>query len=131
MALSTNKPKAKIKANSTIIFIDCPVIFNHKIPVNIEIGIAKPTKSAFLKPKKKSKIKTTNSTPIIILFSKLANSSRVYTEASLKVEIVNSSGNSFCIFSTTKLILSAVNNTFCPDRLITSKEITGFPSALA
>jgi len=38
--------------------------------INIDIGIAIPTKRAFLNPKKNSKTITTNITPKIILFTK-------------------------------------------------------------
>jgi hypothetical protein len=40
------------------------------IDINIDIGIAIPTKRAFLKPKKKSNTITTKTTPKIILFTK-------------------------------------------------------------
>ena len=40
------------------------------IDINIDIGIAIPTKSAFLKPKKNSNTKTTITTPNIILLTK-------------------------------------------------------------
>ena len=41
-------------------------------PISIESGMAIPTKSAFLNPKKKKSTSTTNITPEIMLFSKLA-----------------------------------------------------------
>ena len=38
--------------------------------INIDIGIANPTKTAFLNPKKNINTTTTNITPKIILFTK-------------------------------------------------------------
>ena len=78
--LSTNIPRANTKEKSTIIFKLTPAEFNKIKDKNIENGMAIPTKRAFLKPKKNSKTKTTNSTPKTIEFSKLLTCERIITD---------------------------------------------------
>ena len=68
--LSTNIPNPIIRPNRIIVFKVKPKVFSIHKDINIDIGIAKPTKRAFLNPKKKSKTVTTNTIPKIILFTK-------------------------------------------------------------
>ena len=68
--LSTNIPSPIINPNKTIVFNvypRAPIIIRD---INIDMGIAKPTKIAFLNPRKNIKTITTKTTPKMILFTK-------------------------------------------------------------
>ena len=71
------RDSANTKEKSTITFnvtsMDCKI----KNDINIESGIATPTKIALRNPKKKSKTPTTNRIPKMIEFSKLETMSFV------------------------------------------------------
>ena len=70
-------PKAKTKEKSTITLSETPMASRIINDINIDRGMATPTNKAFLKPKKKSKTKTTSKTPKMIEFSKSETISRV------------------------------------------------------
>ncbi len=73
MALSTSIPNARIKENNTIMFILKSMAPITTKEINMDIGIASPTKRASRVPKKKNKTAITKITPIIMLFSRLLN----------------------------------------------------------
>ena len=70
MPLSTNIPNPRIKPNNIIVFKVFPIALKIAIDINIDIGIATPTKRAFLNPKKNNNTITTKTTPKIILFTR-------------------------------------------------------------
>jgi hypothetical protein len=61
--------------------------------MNIDIGIANPTKSAFLKPRKNIKTVTTSITPKIILFVRSFTRFVVSFDWSLEIETSIFAGN--------------------------------------
>ena len=65
--------------------------------INIDIGIAIPTKSAFLNPKKNSSTKTTMTTPKIILLTKSVTWFSVNSDWSFAIETVRFCGNTLFI----------------------------------
>ncbi len=68
--LSTNIPRPIIKPNNTIVFKVWPIALKIIKDINIDIGIAKPTKMAFLNPRKNIRTITTKITPNMMLFTK-------------------------------------------------------------
>ena len=66
--LSTSIPSAKTKEKSTITLKVIPIEFRIMKDINIDNGIATPTKSAFLNPRKNSNTPTTRITPKMIEF---------------------------------------------------------------
>ena len=75
--LSTNIPRAKTRENKTITFSVTPKALSIINDISIERGIATPTKSAFLKPKKNNKTPTTKIIPKMMEFSRFETMSRV------------------------------------------------------
>ena len=76
-------PRAKTKENNTIMFKLTPAEFSIIKDRNIENGIAIPTNSAFLNPKKNSNTNTTRITPNTMEFSKLLTCERIIIDWSL------------------------------------------------
>ena len=127
MALSTNIPKARIRANRTTIFMVVPMPPNTTKLINIDNGMAIPTNKALRKPKKKRSTKTTKITPKMMLFSKLLSWSLVCSDWSLVIEIVKFSGSILdCLAVANRdIILSVASSRFSPLFLTTFKETTG------
>ena len=102
------------------------------IDINIDIGIAIPTKSAFLKPKKNSNTKTTITTPNIILLTKSVTWFSVNSDWSFAIETVRFFGKIFSIFfSTIERIFSTARKVFSPDLFLTTNITTGLPFSRA
>jgi len=70
--LSTSIPKANTKENSTIVFRVMPIALKMKKLINIDSGMAIPTKRALRNPKKNIKTNTTSNIPKMIEFSRSA-----------------------------------------------------------
>ena len=60
--------------------------------INIDKGMARPTKREFLRPKKKSKTNTTKMTPKTILFSRLSSCIFVCSDWSFVIDIFRPCG---------------------------------------
>ena len=131
--LSTSIPSARTRENRTITFKVTPIVCNIKNDINIESGIATPTNSAFLRPKKKSKTPTTRIIPSKIELTKLDTISLVLLDWSLVIEIVVPLGivPSVCAISIISMILSDASNKFFPPCFLTSNITTGEPNSLA
>ncbi len=126
MPLSTNIPNANTNAKSTIMFNVTPAAPNNINDRNIDIGMAIPTKSAFLRPKKNISTSTTNSTPKMMLFSKFETCVLVSLDMSFVLEIIKFDGKrSSFAFSKIASILSDAFIKFSPPRLMTSSITTG------
>ena len=80
MPLSTNRPRDITNENNIIIFTVIPNICNMMKEIHIDKGIDRPTKSAFLTPKKNINTSTTNITPLKILFSRVLTCSLVFCD---------------------------------------------------
>ena len=65
--------------------------------MNIDIGIANPTNSAFRKPKKNMRTATTKITPKMILFTKSSTWLIVVAEVSLVMVTSRSEGRTFSL----------------------------------
>ena len=77
--LSTNIPSANTSEKSTIMFRVTPAALRIMKLMNMDIGIAIPTKSAFRMPKKNSNTPTTSKTPNMMEFSNSATWVRVWS----------------------------------------------------
>ena len=98
--------------------------------IHIERGIDKPTKSAFLTPRKNIKTRTTNITPLKILFSKVLTCSLVFCDWLFTIITLTSSGIKLFISLIALFTLSFRRSRLVPDLLETSTETTGFPDSL-
>ena len=109
-----------------------PIAPRIAIDINIDIGIAIPTKRAFLKPKKNSNTKTTITTPNIILLTKSVTWFSVNSDWSFAIETVKFFGKTFSIFSSTiERIFSTARKVFSPDLFLTTNITTGLPFSRA
>ena len=97
--------------------------------MNIDIGIAKPTNSAFLNPKKNIKTVITKITPKMMLLAKSLTMFFVVLDWSFEISTWMVLGKSFAITSSTMtLILSTDRIRFFPLRFLTSRTKAVFPS---
>ena len=80
MALSTSIPRARTRPNNTIIFTVEPRIPSTTNEINMDMGMANPTKRALRNPRKKNNMEITKIIPIIMLFSRLETMSRTYSD---------------------------------------------------
>ena len=100
-------PNARISENRTIVFKVTPIAPKINIESSILNGIAIPTKSAFLNPKKNKRTRTTNSIPKMMLFSNSETILRVSSLWSLVIVIVTSSGITFSFASSIILLMDS------------------------
>ena len=96
----------------------------------MERGIDKPTKSAFLTPRKNIRTSTTNITPLNILFSSVLTCSLVFCDWLLTIIMSISSGMIFLVISIDLFTFSFSKRRLVPDLFETSTETTGLPSNL-
>ena len=124
--LSTNIPSAITRENRTIVFSVTPKKFRIINDKNIDKGMAIPTNSAFLNPRKKYRTVTTNMTPKIILFSKSATIVLVSLDWSLVLEMIRLSGKTedFALAIISSILAEAFNK-FWPLLFFTSSITTG------
>ena len=124
--LSTNIPKARMSEKSTIKFKEMPRASRIRKEINMDKGMADPTKRAFRKPIKNINTKTTRMIPKIMEFSKSLTWVLVCLLWSFVIEISTFSGNRLAlVVSMISLILSAASSKFSPLRLVTLRVITG------
>ena len=76
MALSTSIPTARISAKRITMLIVSPSRAMIRKVSNIDIGMAIPTRKAFLTPITRKSTATTSTSPLIMLFSRLLVVSR-------------------------------------------------------
>ncbi len=101
-------------------------MFNKMKEINIDSGIAIPTKRAFLIPKKNSKTTTTKITPSMILFSRSDTIVLVSLVMSLVLEILRLEGKIFFLASAIiTSICSEASIKFSPPLFVTSNITTG------
>ena len=130
--LSTSIPSPIINPNNTIVFKVYPKAPNIIKDMNMDIGMAKPTKMAFLNPKKNINTMTTKITPKIILFTKSSTWPMVFGDWSLAMVTFKSDGKLFSRAAFTMApTLSAAATIFSPDLFFTSNMTTGAPFSLA
>ena len=124
--LSTNIPSAITREKRTIVFSVTPKKFRIINDKNIDRGMAIPTNSAFLNPRKKYKTVTTKMTPKIILFSKSATIVLVSLDWSLVLEMIRLSGKTedFALPIISSILAEAFNK-FWPLLFLTSSITTG------
>ena len=78
--LSTRRPRPITSPNKTILFKVNPKADKITSDINMDIGIANPTKRAFLRPRKNVKTVTTKIIPKIKLFIKSLTELIVYSD---------------------------------------------------
>ena len=128
--LSTNRPNDMTKENNIIILTVIPKSWSIINEIHIDRGIDKPTKSAFLTPRKNIKTRTTNITPLNILFSKVLTCSFVFWDWLFTIIISMSFGIKLFTSAIAALTLSFNRRRFVPDLFETSTETTGLPDSL-
>ena len=131
MPLSTNIPNARIRLNSTTMFIVKPIICMMLNDISIESGIAIPTNDAVCTPSTKSSTPTTRMRPEMMLFSRLLTMSRISSDWSDVIFTTVPGGNSGRIAPIADRTASAVAIMFSPLRFDTPNVTTGFPSRRA
>ena len=111
MPLSTSIPRAITKENKTIVFKVTPRKLKIIKDSNIERGMAIPTNSAFLKPKKKYRTATTKIIPSTMLFSKSATIVLVSLDWSFVLEITRLEGKTlaFAFVMISSILADAIN----------------------
>ena len=114
MALSTSIPRARVKENKTTIFKVYPKACSAAKDKNIEKGMARPTRRAFLNPRATNNTITTRIRPEIILFSRSATISLISFDLFISLVIVVFFGNVFFASSTIISILSQIKIIFSP-----------------
>ena len=77
IALSTSMPSARISEKSTTMFSVMPIARSTMKLSSIEKGIAEPTKSEFVQPRKRKSTATTRIRPLRMLFSSSRTMSRM------------------------------------------------------
>jgi hypothetical protein len=77
IALSTSIPSARIRLNSTTMFIVKPISCMMLKESSIESGMAIPTKDALATPRKKRRTATTRMSPETMLFSRFETIFRI------------------------------------------------------
>ena len=124
--LSTSIPKPITSPKSTIVLRVYPKKDISIKDINMDIGMAKPTKRALRKPKKNIKTVTTSNTPKMMLLTKSLTWLRVMLDWSLDTATDKSEGKYFSlVVSTIRLISCEASIKFFPPLLLTSKSTAG------
>ena len=131
MALSTSIPRARIRLNNTIMFIEMPRILSIMNERNIDAGIEIATNTEVPAPRKKRSIATIKISPETMLFSRLDTITSISSDISEVNVTLVVGGKSASIAATSLFTPSAVSMMFSPERLMTSRVITATPSMRA
>ncbi len=131
MALSTSMPRARIRLNSTTMFMLMP-----RMPMTMKLrsmlrGIDVATKPALRTPRKNISTASTSSSPLMMLFSRLLTMSWMSSDWSLVIFTTVPGGNPLSMAPISAFTRSAVSMMFSPERFTIPSVMTGVPSSRA
>ncbi len=124
-------PNARIKLNSTIMFMVMPMSFRSTKDRNMDAGIETATNIDVPAPRKNSRMTTIRIRPLTMLFSRLETISSICSDMSDVITIDPDGGISGSIASTSAFTAAAVSMMFWPERFTTSSVTTALPSMRA
>ena len=127
MALSTSMPSARISEKSTIMFRVMPSTRSTMKVISIEKGMAAPTKSELVKPRKNSSTATTRIRPLMMLFSSSPTMLRMSVDWSPTIVTATPAGIRSARSTSRRFTSSTISMTFSPLRFFTERITASWP----